>query len=1041
MKNIFKVLGVITIVAVIGFSFASCDDDSGGGGGGTPVPVTGVSLNKSSLSLDVGSSETLTVTVAPSNATNKAVTWRSNNTAIATVTNGGVVRAVAAGSAIITVTTADGGRKAECSVDVNDPSLSTLSGTITISPATATVGTQLTATYSGNETVSYRWEKDGSSVGTDSNKYTPTAEGSYTVTVSAAGYNNKTSNTVTVTTASSSGNPVWPTEFEGSTQTGTNWGKTSNPNPRYINFYTSTGGSGISAYMQFSDSMYGFRLVSVNGETLKVKSNSKEDSETEYTLCTSWIIISDYLILSGGDSLFSNIMDIPLGKNGSGIGGTTVPTITTSTLPNGAAGTAYNETLEATGAPITWSLESDTLPTGLTLSRLGEISGTPTTAGTSTFTVKATNATGNVTKQLSIIVTATTITTTSLPNGIVGTAYSQTLTATGGMQITWSIDTGTLPAGLALSNAGIISGTPTTEGTSTFTVKATNDAGYVTKQLSITIKVAPTITTTSLPDGTVGKAYSRQTLTATGTTPITWSIDTGRLPTGLTLSRLGEISGTPTTEGTSTFTVKATNDAGYVTKQLLITIKVAPTITTTSLPAGAVGTAYSQTLTATGGMPITWSIDDTSTLPAGLTLSNAGIISGTPTTSANYTFTVKAANDAGYVTKQLSITILVAPTITTTSLPDGLVGRAYSQKLIATGTWPTWSLESGTLPTGLTLSSLGEISGTPTTTGTSTFTVKATNAGGSETKSLSIVISKPWTAVTDSTFGTSAILAITYGNGKFVAGGGNYGKMATSTDGTTWTAVTNSIFGQLEGIYAIAYGNGKFVAGGTYGKIVTSTDGTTWTTVTNSTFDTSHIRAIAYGNGKFVAGGYNGKMATSTDGITWTAVDASSIFGSNTYRGIEAIAYGNGKFVAGGNDGKMATSTNGETWTAVTDSTFGTSVIYAITYGNGKFVAGGENGKMATSTDDETWTAVTDSTFGSGNIYAIAYGNNKFVAGGSHQTSSGYGKMATSTDGETWTAVADNVFGLNSRINAITYDNGKFVAGTYDGQMAYLSDD
>ena len=85
------------------------------------MPVTGVSLNKSSLSLTAGGeTETLTATVAPANATNKNVTWKSSNTAIATVTNTGVVNPVAEGTATITVTTADGGKTATCAVTVID---------------------------------------------------------------------------------------------------------------------------------------------------------------------------------------------------------------------------------------------------------------------------------------------------------------------------------------------------------------------------------------------------------------------------------------------------------------------------------------------------------------------------------------------------------------------------------------------------------------------------------------------------------------------------------------------------------------------------------------------------------------------------------------------------------------------------------------------------------------------------------------------------------------------------------------------------------
>ena len=86
-----------------------------------------------------------------------------------------------------------------------------------------------------------------------------------------------------------------------------------------------------------------------------------------------------------------------------------------------------------------------------------------------------------------------------------------------------------------------------------------------------------TITTDTLPDGKVGEAYS-QTLSADGTTPITWSVENGDRPTGLSLNKdTGEISGTPTAAGTSTFTVKATNSAGSDTKELSITItKAAP---------------------------------------------------------------------------------------------------------------------------------------------------------------------------------------------------------------------------------------------------------------------------------------------------------------------------------------------------------------------------------------------------------------------------------------------------------------------------------
>jgi hypothetical protein len=166
------------------------------------------------------------------------------------------------------------------------------------------------------------------------------------------------------------------------------------------------------------------------------------------------------------------------------------------------------------------------------------------------------------------------ITTDNLPNGTVGTTYNQTLTANGDTPITWSLESGNLPAGLDLSQNGIISGTPTTAGTFNFTVKAVNSIGSNTKALAITIEkpvIPPTIITNNLPNGETKTEYN-QTLTAEGDTPITWSLENGSLPNGLNLSQDGVISGTPTTVGTFSFTVKAVNNAGSDAKNLSITI-------------------------------------------------------------------------------------------------------------------------------------------------------------------------------------------------------------------------------------------------------------------------------------------------------------------------------------------------------------------------------------------------------------------------------------------------------------------------------------
>lgn len=350
-----------------------------------------------------------------------------------------------------------------------------------------------------------------------------------------------------------------------------------------------------------------------------------------------------------------------------------------------------------------------------------------------------------------------TITTSStLPTGEVSIAYSQTLEASGGSgtYTTWSITDGTLPEGLSLeSETGVISGTPTTDGTATITVQVTDSNGRTaTKNLSITIVAAPTITTDSrLPVGEVGIAYLKLLEVSGGSGTYTaWSITAGTLPDGLSLvASFGAILGTPTTAGTTTITVKVTDSLGGIaTKELSITIAAPPTITTDSpLPIGEVGIAYSETLEASDGSgTYTWSIT-VGTLPSGLSIgSSTGVISGTPANTGTTTITVKVTDSlGGTATKELSITIVSLPTIATGSpLPGGEVGVAYSKTLGASGGTDTytWSITAGTLPDGLSLeSSTGLISGTPTTAGTTTVTVEVTDSlGGTATKELSITI-------------------------------------------------------------------------------------------------------------------------------------------------------------------------------------------------------------------------------------------------------------------------------------------------------------
>ena len=438
------------------------------------------------------------------------------------------------------------------------------------------------------------------------------------------------------------------------------------------------------------------------------------------------------------------------------------PMIITDELPDGMVGVPYNEIVEAVGdQPITWNIENGNLPNDLYLdSYTGIISGTPTLAGTFTFTIKATNDAGFDEKDFTIVIHNAPehpmIITDELPDGMVGVPYNKIVEAVGDQPITWNIENGNLPESLNLdSDTGIISGTPTLAGTYTFKIKATNDAGFDEKDFTIVIHDAPEhpiIITDELPDGMVGVPYN-EIVEAVGDQPITWNIENGNLPNDLNLdSETGIISGIPTLAGTYTFTIKATNDAGFDEKDFTIVIHNAPQhphIYTETLPDGMVGVPYNEIVEAVGDQPITWNIED-GNLPNDLYLdSETGIISGTPTLAGTYNFKVKATNDAGFDEKDFTIVIHDAPEhpiIITEELPDGMVGVPYNEVIEAVGNTPMeWFMIDGIFPNGLSadLSSTDNfviITGTPTLATTFTFTIRAINEAGRDEKEFTIII-------------------------------------------------------------------------------------------------------------------------------------------------------------------------------------------------------------------------------------------------------------------------------------------------------------
>ena len=362
----------------------------------------------------------------------------------------------------------------------------------------------------------------------------------------------------------------------------------------------------------------------------------------------------------------------------------TITTPAGSALPSGSVGSAYSTSLDATGGTgaQTWSVTSGALPNGVSLNpSTGAITGTPQVGsnGTHSLTVRVQDSGSppqSAQKPLSITIglpAPPTITTPSLPAGTVNVAYNQPVSVTGGIgTLVWGVTSGALPPGLDLNPSnGTISGTPTTSGSFNFTLRVTDAIPLFDQQnftISISAPTPPSITTSSLPAGTVNQPYSTTQLTATGgTPPYSWSVNPP-LPNGLTFNpSSGVISGTPLSgsEGNSThqFTVTDStipiNQEGQSTLSLTIMADGTPvTITTKSLPEGKENEPYAATLAASGGTaPYTWSV--TPAFPAGLVLDPAtGVISGIPIAKSDIDYAVTVQDSSNQtMTKKLKLNI------------------------------------------------------------------------------------------------------------------------------------------------------------------------------------------------------------------------------------------------------------------------------------------------------------------------------------------------------------------------------------------------
>jgi hypothetical protein len=443
-----------------------------------------------------------------------------------------------------------------------------------------------------------------------------------------------------------------------------------------------------------------------------------------------------------------------------------------ASMTAGTVGVPYSSAITVTGgtAPYTFAIASGSLPGGLTLNTTtGAITGTPTTAGPFSFTVSVTDSTPGVhatttTSNCGITIAPPTISAlcASMTAGTVGVPYSSAITVTGGTApYTFAIASGSLPGGLTLNTTtGAITGTPTSAGPFSFTVSVTDStpgvhATTTTSNCGITV-APPTITAqcASMMAGTVGVPYSSAITVTGGTAPYTFAIASGSLPGGLTLNTTtGAITGTPTTAGPFSFTVSVTDStpgvhATTTTSNCGITITGLPTASCVVINAIQNVAIIPVSMVGSGGAggPYTFSATG---LPSGLTMAANGTISGTPTVSGTFSYTVTVTDKNGNSgSLNCSVTVIVPPTASCVVInaiqnvaitPVSMVGSG--------GAGGPYTFSATGLPSGLTMAANGTISGTPTVSGTFSYTVTITDKNGnSGSFNCSVTVTAPPTA-------------------------------------------------------------------------------------------------------------------------------------------------------------------------------------------------------------------------------------------------------------------------------------------------------
>ncbi|HEY2090376.1 MAG TPA: putative Ig domain-containing protein [Thermoanaerobaculia bacterium] len=411
-----------------------------------------------------------------------------------------------------------------------------------------------------------------------------------------------------------------------------------------------------------------------------------------------------------------------------------IPDVTISAPADVCAGTTgvVASIPPATGVTFSWSVAGATLTGGQGTNSI--TFDVPSNSAGVSLIVSATANGCSAGNSATVIVDNLTTPAVTAPGSMTaGTSASASAPANAGATYLWSISNGTINSGQGTSSVNFTAG----NGAQTI-LSVTETLNACTKSGNAHITVIPpvVITTPSLPIGAVDNFYSLQFTATGGSGPLTWSFANGTIPAQLQFTPGGLLVGLPKVTFDGFIDVTATDGVRSDTEHFHLVVVSGLVVSTTSLPNAGYGAPYHATVTAVGGtLPYTWSLKS-GFLPGGLTLNPGGTITGNAMSEGVFTFDVSVVDQNNVEAhRPLSITVGNALKIATLFVPGATIDVDYAFAFQAAGGTPftsgspyTWSIISGSLPPGLSFAPDGTISGKPTTTNGSLFTVRVTDA-------------------------------------------------------------------------------------------------------------------------------------------------------------------------------------------------------------------------------------------------------------------------------------------------------------------------